>query len=198
MLGYHTGLRIGEVMGLTWDNVDLDNGTLSVTKILTRKPPLWYLTPPKTNASIRTIRIGKTLIDLLRRHKTDQKKNKLYYGSYYTNQYLNDDKSIISTAAKLDKPLVDLVCTKVSGEFLKSQSFKYASHVITHSLGIDFCFHSLRHTHATLLIENGANIKDVQHRLGHANIRVTLDTYTHVTPKMSDRTVEIFENLSTV
>jgi site-specific recombinase XerD len=57
-----------------------------------------------------------------------------------------------------------------------------------------FNFHSLRHPHATTLIENGANIKDVQSRLGHANIETTLGTYTHSTEKMAEQSVDIFEN----
>ena len=81
-------------------------------------------------------------------------------------------------------------------------TFKYASRVIHYSLGILFNFHSLRHTHATTLIKNGANIKDVQIRLGHANIETTLGTYTHATKKMAEQSVDIFEkavnhNLST-
>ncbi len=55
--------------------------------------------------------------------------------------------------------------------------------------------HSLRHTHATILIENGANVKDVQARLGHKHIETTLGTYTHPTEKMSDQSVDIFESL---
>ncbi|WP_420372064.1 tyrosine-type recombinase/integrase [Metaclostridioides mangenotii] len=54
-------------------------------------------------------------------------------------------------------------------------------------MGIIFNFHSLRHTHATTLIENGANIKDVQARLGHNNIETTLGTYTHATTKMAEQ-----------
>ena len=53
----------------------------------------------------------------------------------------------------------------------------------------------MRHTHATTLIENGANIKDVQARLGHANIETTLGTYTHATEKMAEQSVEIFEKV---
>lgn len=72
-------------------------------------------------------------------------------------------------------------------------SFKYASRVINHSLNIPFKFHYLRHTHATILIENGANMKYVQKRLGHSKLSTTMDTYSHVTHKMEDDTIEIFE-----
>lgn len=89
---------------------------------------------------------------------------------------------------------VDMVCIKESGELVTSDTFKYAAKVIYYELGLTFNFHSLRHTHATTLIENGANIKDVQARLGHANIETTLGTYTHATEKMSEQSVSIFES----
>jgi len=56
-----------------------------------------------------------------------------------------------------------------------------------------FDYHSLRHTHATILIESGANIKDVQTRLGHSNIQTTLQTYVHDTKKMASESVDLFE-----
>ena len=65
--------------------------------------------------------------------------------------------------------------------------------MIHHELKLAFDYHSLWHTHATMLIENGADIKDVQMRLGHADINTTLQVYTHATEKMAERSVEIFE-----
>lgn len=76
---------------------------------------------------------------------------------------------------------------------LTTNSLKYLSRVVNYELGIDFKFHSLRHTHATILLEAGANIKDIQKRLGHSKSATTMDTYSHVTNTMSDKTVELFE-----
>ncbi len=70
---------------------------------------------------------------------------------------------------------------------------KYLSRVVNYELGINFNFHSLRHTHATMLLESGANLKDIQKRLGHSKLSTTLDTYSHVTNKMKNDTVNILE-----
>ena len=67
--------------------------------------------------------------------------------------------------------------------------------VIQEKLGIDFNFHSLRHTHAALLLEQGAPIKDIQARFGHSRSGITLDNYSHLTDKMKNQTVDIFERL---
>ena len=71
---------------------------------------------------------------------------------------------------------------------------KYCNRIIHYELNIMFNYHSLRHTHATTLVENGANIKDVQERLGHCNIETTLNTYTHNTDYLRSQSVDIFEN----
>ena len=206
MIGYFTGCRIGEVTSLTWDDIDLEKGTIDVNKILYKRNKNWYFGSTKTKSSVRTIKIGKTLIDTLKQHKKWQMENRLKYGQHYIQQYEVEEmdgneklRMVYSLELSIDagtaKPIYT-VCTKENGEMMTPDTFKYASRVINYNLGIPFNFHSLRHTHATRLIENGANIKDVQLRLGHANIETTLDTYTHATEKMAEQSVEIFEKVT--
>lgn len=206
MIGYYTGCRIGEVMALTWDDVDLDKGIIDINKIIYKRKPNWYFGSTKTKSSVRKIKIGKTLIDTLKQHRKLQMENRLKYGQHYIQQYeveeMDGNETLrriyslpLSVNPDVMKP-IQMVCTKENGEIATPDTFKYASRVINYSLGIPFNFHSLRHTHATILIENGANIKDVQLRLGHANIETTLDTYTHATEKMAEQSVEIFEKVT--
>ena len=205
MLGYHCGLRIGECFGLTWDCIDFENKTLTVNKSLNYDDAnkKWYYSPPKTKSSNRTILLGTTIFNLLKKERTKQKENRLRYGEFYTTQYVRNTKingrqlqyieeylnTTICTAQK-----VEPICVKENGSMLTTGSFRYCTRVVHYELGIpEFDYHSLRHTHATILIENGANVKDVQERLGHTNIEMTMNTYVHNTGIMKKESIDIFE-----
>lgn len=208
MIGFHSGCRIGEVLSLTWDDVDFQNNTISINKslIFNDENKQWYFGPTKTYTSNRTIKIGNTLINILKKFKTKQMENKLQYGSFYKMIYTQDELVKNKTLQRLsvlpanvsvpNLKLQQLVCSRIDGNLLTTNGMKYVSKVVNYELNIDFKFHSLRHTHATLLIQNGANIKDVQTRLGHASIETTLDTYTHSTEESSSNTVDLFEKIS--
>lgn len=175
-IAFHTGMRGGEVTALKWKNVDLENKIISVNHTLVSKGKgVFELGTPKTKSSYRKIDIGDTLVTILKKHRLYQKENKLKYGSFYTDS--------------------NFICTKENGELVTTDSLKYLSRVVNYDLKISFNFHSLRHTHATMLIENGANIKTVQKRLGHSKLSTTMDTYAHVTDKMKTEAVNILENI---
>lgn len=173
-IAFQTGLRASEVTGLTWDDIDFNNYTLEVNKILVKIGPEWTFGTPKTQSSHRIINIGPSLIKILQDHKIYQDEMRIKYGNWYKES--------------------NFICTKENGENITTESLKYLSRVVNYELKINFNFHSLRHTHATMLIENGANMKDVQNRLGHSKLSTTMDTYAHVTPNMQRQTVDIFEN----
>lgn len=172
-IAFHTGMRASEVCGLTWDYVDLNKKIIKVRQILILKNSKIEFGTPKTTSSNRDILIGETLLDILKKHKDNQEKNKKYYKEYYINS--------------------NFVCTKENGQVVTMNTLKYLSRVVNYELCINFNFHSLRHTHATMLLESGANPKYVQKRLGHNRIATTLDTYSHVTESMEKSTISLFE-----
>ena len=210
MIGFHTGLRISEAFALTWDDVNLEACELSVNKQIVKRKiaggkSAWFFGSTKTEASVRTVRFGPTLAGLLRSEKLRQEENEAKYGEFYTVQGSVKEKDekgnplvrIVSHQKSLGSklPRVRFLCVEENGELTTSDSFKYCARIIHHELMMAFDFHSLRHTHATLLIENGANVKNVQLRLGHEKIETTLQTYVHDTPAMAERSVEIFERV---
>lgn len=166
----------------------------------------WYLGDCKTSSSYRTISISDYLANELKEYKAMQERNEIEYGDLYTKHYLKEELTkshrkvyrIVSMdgSAGLEIPLqrVYLVMIKENGEFHGTDSMKYPGKVAKYELGIDFRFHSLRHTHGTMLYENGAPVKDIQDRLGHASFAITMDTYVENTDKMREATAKIIED----
>lgn len=224
MVGFYTGLRISEAFALTWNDIDFAKRTLSVNKQIVKRNfgadvrkaagqkgkreqcSSWYFTTPKTASSLRIIPFGATLYDALKAEYALQMKNEIKYGEAYTIQVLKketDEKGNdmyrvvpVQKCAGSQLPRTRLVCVDKNGQYTSTDSFKYCSRVIHNELQIAFDYHSLRHTHATMLIEAGANIKNVQKRLGHASIQTTLQTYVHDTEKMGEQSVELFEQIT--
>lgn len=198
-IAYHTGTRVSECCAITWDNIDLDNKTLDINKQVVKKDKKqWYFSTTKTKSSIRQIAIGDTLVNILKKHKKSQMENKLKTGPYYKIYYLEGNTKRIycmdgTTEYKTIDEKINFVCTNEYGGHVNPETIRYCSRIINYELMIQFNFHALRHTHATKLIEHGANMKDVQERLGHSRLSTTMDTYTHVTEKMKRDTVDIFE-----
>jgi integrase len=210
MIGYYAGLRISETFALTWDDIDFEAKTLTVSKQLVKRTVgdgfAWYFGEPKTSQSNRTILIGDTLLEALRREKDAQEQRETEYGEYYTIHVLKPEKDekneplkrIVPIPACIDAQYerVKMVNVDVNGDMTTPDSFKYAARVIHHELQLAFNYHALRHTHATRLIEAGVSPKAVQVRLGHNSILTTLQTYVSSTPDMEQSAVDAFERLT--
>ena len=224
LIGYYTGMRIGEVFGLTWNDIDLENGIIYVRQqckvkdkdaMTGRKPQKgkalnrWYLGALKNNSSYRSIKIGPELVNALTAYKELQENFESEYGEFYVKHYLKEEKlangrteyRIISQsdeAGLCPYPRVKLVCVKESGEFRGTAPIKYVGKVVRTEMGFeDFHFHMLRHTHATVLVSNTdeLQIKDISERLGHSSIKTTMDTYVTNTDEMRVKSMEVFEKV---
>ena len=177
IISFYTGLRRGEVCGLLWEDIDLLGGEIKVKQQMKQYPGgETRLGSLKTAASYRTITISKTLVNVLKRQRQHQSENRLKYGNYYHQS--------------------NFVCTKENGKPITPNSIKYWSGRIHKKLGFPFNFHSLRHTHATMLLEGGASAKEVQIRLGHSRISTTMDTYIHLTDSKKRQTSDLFDGLT--
>lgn len=193
VLAYHTGMRAAEVTGLTWDRVDFENRLITVDRILINQKGNFYFGTPKTQGSDREIYMGDTLVQALKEIKAWQEANAERYGKFYAQYYLSKDGLIYKSPVETTDPKLNLVCVAENGDHITTNSIKYLSRVVNYELGINFNFHSLRHTHATILVEHGADYKEIQKRLGHSRLSTTMDTYVHPTFKMKKDAVDVFE-----
>lgn len=201
-IGYHTGMRIGEVVGLSWNDIDFVKGEISVNQQLCsyekqENVRLFYgIAPPKTKASNRTIKIGQTLIDILKKERIRQLENKLACGEHYLGyEKAHWKEEVYKITESNEKDETNFVCVNEYGKVTYPAALNYCNFMVRKKLEIDFDFHTLRHTHATMLAESGINPKALQLRLGHEKIETTLNKYIHATQSMVDESVEVFEKI---
>ncbi|EIJ81813.1 integrase family protein [Bacillus methanolicus PB1] len=176
-LAAHTGLRRGELLALQWRDIDLDNKTIYVRKRLVR-------------AAIGTDRYmqdgTKTSIGRFVSFSEQMKKEFIKYKQLQdyekeSNEYEDND----------------LVIATQNGKFVSVDNLSriFRNTLKASPVNKQLSFHALRHTHATLMLKAGVQMKVVSERLGHSSIKITMDTYSHLLPSMEQDAVERFERL---
>jgi integrase len=175
-LAVHTGLRQGELLGLRWEDVDLESGSLHVKRTLTTARGGPRLAAPKTKGSRRRVSLTRGAVDALRAHLARQLEEIDRAGSLWQENGL-------VFASDMGKPL--------DRRDLTSRQFKPL--LKRAKLPETTRFHDLRHTCATQLLTKNVNPKVVSEMLGHSNIAITLDTYSHVLPNMQDSAARALE-----
>lgn len=188
-----TGLRTGEMIGLTWDMIDWENHTLTVNKTLEfrHKQKVWRAGPPKTQTSYRTIPLTNRAYHLFTELKEMRKGQKL---SEELQQVLTYTDRRTGQASSMR--LSDLVFINFrTGMPAKNSSYDTHLYKLCEKAEIPpFSMHTLRHTYATRAIESGVQPKVLQHLLGHASIQTTMNTYVHVTDDSMTKAIRLFEN----
>lgn len=164
IFGIKTGMRCGEMLALKWNDINFENQIIKITKGSFLKKKEFFISKPKNKNSIRDIYIDDEVIEILHTLQDIQEENKNVYKQYY-----NDTNFVFQ-----------LPNGNNLGHGFISTFYRNIKEIVK----INAPIHSMRHTHITWLIENGANLKSIQYRVGHSDIKTTLNIYTHVTEKM--------------
>lgn len=173
LLAVTGGLRRGEILALRWQDMDLETGRAVIVRSLEQTANGLRVKSPKTERGRRTVVFPGYTLDALKTHRKQQAERRLALGPAYEDR--------------------GLICARDDGDFWRPDTLSTAFAALVRRSGMThFRFHDLRHTHATQLLRQGVHPKIVSERLGHSNISITLDTYSHVLPGMQDDAVAGF------
>lgn len=181
-----TGLRLGELLGLKWEDIDLRTGILNVRRTLNRLPKMDYngegntteilFQTPKTKNSLRSIPLLPVIVRDLQNWQFQQREDAKLAGTAYQN--------------------MGMVVSNPLGAFIEPRTFKDYYDEILLASGIGkFTFHAMRHTFATRAIEQGMDVKTLSILLGHSSVSFTLDTYTHIQDGQKREGMMLMEDL---
>jgi integrase len=156
-----TGLRRGEILAVRWSDIDWDRRQLSVVRSLEQSKYGLRFKSPKTTKSRRTVSLGPLLIEILKRQKAEQARDRLKLGPDYSNN--------------------DLIVAQADGSPMKPQRLSDQFRALIGRAGVKKVrLHDIRHSHASHALRAGVHPKVVSERLGHASVGITLDLYSHV------------------
>lgn len=168
-----SGCRIGEILALTWDNINFKTHEMAIKKTVARSDKYYISETPKTKKSNRIIYLDEKTIKQLKFWKLEQRKYLFQLGFTKANYLFTNDEN----------------------SFTINQAVAERYNVYRERAGLPYIgLHGFRHTHASMLYEAGADHKEVQERMGHANIKTTMDTYTHITNSKKEETTQKLTN----
>lgn len=170
------GLRRGELLALRWDDIDFENGILKVRRNMVKGKNGYIIKAPKSEAGVRDIHLGSDVVKELNQARVEYMKEMLAYGPGYQNLGF-----VIRRAD--GSPYCPDSMTRKWIRFLERNGLPKIR------------LHDLRHSNATALIQAGVNPRVVQQRLGHADVNITLNTYTHVLPEMDIEAAEKLDSM---
>ena len=178
-LALATGMRISELRGLTWSNINFSKSYINIKEQLIQTNENDIFDEPKTEKSKRKILVGKNIISSLKEFKKYQRDYSEYVGDFYNNKH-------------------NLVFTNTVGNPINLTNFRkrYFSKMLA-AAGISegFTIHSMRHTHASILLKHKVNVLVVSERLGHSSVTVTLNIYAHVLKSMETTASTAWDNI---
>lgn len=175
-----TGMRKGECLALTWDDINFFTGEVSINKTVYWINGRYVVSEPKTKTSNRTIDLDQKTIETLKRWKNEQNRLLLSLG---VGQQGNKNNLVFNKLTKNREH--EYINNSIPNRELKKITDKYNLTPIT--------IHGFRHTHCSLLFEAGLDVKAVQDRVGHSDVQTTLQIYTHVTEKLKQTSGEKFQ-----
>ena len=163
-----TGCRINEALALSWSDIDLENAIVHVTKTLNYKQEI---NSPKSKSSYRDIDIDQATVSMLKQYKRRQVKEAWQLGRTETVVFS------------------DFIHEYPNNRTLQTRLRTHFKHADVPNIG----FHGFRHTHASLLLNSGIPYKELQNRLGHSQISMTMDIYSHLSKENAKKAVSFFE-----
>ena len=173
LLAATTGLRRGEILGLRWNDLDLECRECRVTRSLQETPEGVSIRSPKTRKSRRMVLLPHMAVEALKAHRIVQEAERALVGASYEDH--------------------DLVFSRPDGFPWTPSQFSSDFSRLMRKHGFTVRFHDLRHTHASQLLSHGTPVKVVSERLGHASASITLDIYAHTLPGMQQAAVDLVD-----
>ena len=209
-IAYYASLRIGEVCGLTWQDINLEEQYLTVKRSV-RYDGVKHKTiiGPTKRKKVRTVDFGDTLTAILRKARKEQLKNQMQYGELYHRNYYKEvqDKNRVyyeyySLENTQDIPAdyneISFVCLRPDGCLETPSTLSIACRTLAKKLdGFEgFHFHQLRHTYTSNLLSNGAAPKDLQELLGHSDVSTTMNVYAHATREAKRTSARLLDKVA--